>query len=241
MNKITKALALAGTAAAMAFGTMAAHASLLGDTIYGCGATSGFAAGGSDVNAAYTAQQNCVSGTDAFTGSATAASVTIGGGIDFTSVPTITAYTLTADFGANSFTISLKNNSTTKALSIPSGAGMIFYNLDFQDGTFLQGVGSGTLNGAALTDAQLKAFFNAGTNDGTIPGAQAEGGYLEVMLPAASIAAGGTAVLTGTFVTGVPEPGSLALLGVVLLVVGLIRIARVRRFSFRLMGRKLAA
>ena len=55
-----------------------------------------------------------------------------------------------------------------------------------------------------------------------------------------------TAVLTGTFVT-VPEPGSLALLGAVLLVLGLIRIERVRLFSFRslfslrLMGYELAS
>jgi hypothetical protein len=46
--------------------------------------------------------------------------------------------------------------------------------------------------------------------------------------------------VTGTFVT-VPEPGSVALLGAVLLALAFVRLDKVRSFGSRLMGRGLAS
>src|SRR5215831_5213520 len=98
MKNVTRLLA----AAAMTLGAMTAHATLIGDTIYGCASTTVASCGSTNV---FTQGSSGVTVVDPGT--------EFSGGV-------AGAYTVPADFTGNTFTVTL---TALKAINVPSTAG----------------------------------------------------------------------------------------------------------------------
>jgi hypothetical protein len=147
---------------------------------------------------------------------------------------------VSASFSDTGFALTFQNTNASGGakITVPATSGMLFVNIDFSDYTTLADITNvnGVLNGAAIDPTKIG--FQTGYN--TAGGAALQGNYLYIDLPTFGVNAGTTATLNGTFVT-VPEPGSVALLGALLLALAFVRIDKVRSFGARLMGRGLAS
>jgi hypothetical protein len=221
-TKSIKLLTAALAAGALVLGSATARATVIGtDAIQGCLLAN--VAGGTGLQAM---QKAC--GTTGTTGNQFELDATIGKGDEFAFKNAVWA--VTVDFGVDGETELTITNVSNRDRSIIAGTHMLFGDLDFPGGqTFADepfvGVkleGGGAINSVADL---LTLPVDTGTNG--------VGEWYHIAFNnAATFTAGQTVVLKATL-NAVPEPGTLALLGVVLVAIGLANIKRVRLFGAR--------
>jgi len=241
MNKtIRKSLALGLAAVAMGFGASAARANLINDKVTGCVAY-GVPAGGT-----------CTDGSgNQFLPLTEATVATVGNAVEFSR--TFTAGTvggagylnwmLSVDFGIDAngndiVNITFNNNlGGKKAAELADNSLLTLGDFDFGGGLTLAGFadvkltvdGADLLVGKEVLEGKgtIKPLLNAADIN-----AAGDGYTLAFNNDGPTLAAGKIAVLTGRLVT-TPEPGSLALIGVVLLALAGAHARRGRLFGFR--------
>ena len=238
-TKSIRLLTIGLAAAAMAAASMAARATLIAsDPIQGC-MLAGYT--GTDAGAMRTA---C--GTTGATGNllTAAPTQTIGAtGTDFNF--SNATWQVSLDFGADGATELKITNISKQSKPAVQNVHLLFFDLDFVGGETFAGQPftvtdfTSSVRGDLGTD-NVGALLNATWVDSegnahlVQTGTDADGSqwYHIALDNAATFAAGETITLRATMNT-VPEPGSVALLGIVLLAVGLASIKRVRRVSTR--------
>jgi hypothetical protein len=215
-TKSVKLVALALAATVMALGSVAARATVISGSIQGCLLT-----GVADGTSAGTMQTSCATATNLFGAAASAAVDDSKTEFSIIKAP----WTISADFGTDGST-SLTVTRNTAGKVIP-GTHLLFA-LDFEGDQHLDSFGDVVLTSSTGNSIALASFLDLPVNKGVM--ADGSDWYDISFNDAFSFAAGEKITLTANLKT-VPEPGSLALLGAVLLALGLASVKRVRRFG----------
>jgi hypothetical protein len=212
-TKSIKLLTLALTAAVLGLGSAATRAALM-DAIQGCLLTG--VAGGTSLEK----MKGACGTSNQFDTLESKVSDDVEFSLDKSN------WLVTADFAEDGGTIlTITNNGAAR--KIVAGTHILIGHLDFGEGNKLddQAFTDVTFEGVGALGNILALPVDSGNNE--------DGGWYHIAFNDAMGFAKGQTVVISAKLNSVPEPGSLALLGLVVLAIGLANIKRVRLFASR--------
>jgi len=218
-TKSTKLLLLALTAAVMVLGSAAARATVIG-SMTGCLLTQV-----TDGTTPVAMQTSCA-------GSANLFSSTYGSGGTANVDDAVTEFsfaqgqwTITADFASDESTELTIQSS--KAGKVVPGTHLLFA-LDFAGNSHLDSFADVTVTSSTGRSIAIGSLLDLPVNMGVLGGGQ---DWYDISFNDAFSFGAGEKITVSANLKTLPEPGSLALLGAVLVALGLVSIKRVRRFG----------
>jgi len=230
-NNTKRLLALALTAAVIAFGSATARATLIQpDSVDGCLLT-----GASATATLGQMQTACGSAaSNRFGAAAVDPGVLVGNGTEFSFTGQQWAFSVDFEVGTGIVTTTIKNGGAARAGV--NGVHLLFGDLDFGEGWSL---GDNPFVDVSLVSDAKTSSFDEVSDLLKLPidiGANGDGDWIHIAFKDGTTWLAGETVTVQGRLNPVPEPGSLALLGVVLLAIGLTSIKRVRILRARAAG-----